>query len=68
MAPINSRSSRSFVTATYLTSGVDHLNAKVLVLVFDDFRECVLYGGVVRVDKMTVDELHCEGALACRHG
>lgn len=48
----------------YLSSCVDNLDSKILVLVLDDFGEGVLNGGVVRVDKMAVDELNSQRALA----
>ena len=48
-----------------LAGGVDHLDGKVMVAVADDFAESVFDGRVVRVDKVPVDVLHCEGGLAC---
>lgn len=48
-----------------LAGGVDHLDGKVMVAVADDFAESVFDGRVVRVDKVAVDVLHCEGGLAC---
>jgi hypothetical protein len=51
-------------TVFVLAGGVDHLDSVVLVAESEDFAECVFNGGVVRVDKVPVDELHREGALA----
>lgn len=48
-----------------LAGGVDHLDGKVMVAVADDFAESVFDGRVVRVDKVAVDVLHCEGGFAC---
>jgi hypothetical protein len=48
-----------------LAGGVDHLDGKVMVAVADNFAESVFDGRVVRVDKVAVDVLHCEGRLAC---
>lgn len=51
-----------------LARGVDDFHGKVLVAVADDLAERVLDGGVVRVDKMAIDVLHRQRALACRRG
>ena len=48
-----------------LTSSVDHLRRKLLVFIADDLGECVLNGRVVCVDKVAVNVLNGEGALAC---
>ena len=40
-----------------LSGGIDHLRRKVLVLVPNDFGEGVLNGGIVGVDKVSVDVL-----------
>jgi hypothetical protein len=47
-----------------LTGRIDHLYRIVLVAEAEDLAECVLNGGVVGVHKVSVDELHGEGALA----
>ena len=49
----------------YLAGGVDDFGSVVVVLVFDDAREGVFDGGVVRLDEVTVDELYSEGGFAC---
>lgn len=41
----------------YLAGGVDDLGGIVLVLIADDLAESVLDGGVVALNKVTVDEL-----------
>jgi hypothetical protein len=48
-----------------LAGGIDHLDGKVMVAVADDFAESVFDGRVVRVDKVPVDVLYCEGGFAC---
>jgi hypothetical protein len=47
-----------------LAGGVDHLDGEVVVAVADDFAEGVFDGRVVRVDKVAVDVLDCEGGFA----
>jgi hypothetical protein len=47
-----------------LARGVDHLDGVVLVAESKDFAKGVLNRGIVRVDKVPVDELYGEGALA----
>jgi hypothetical protein len=49
-----------------LAGGVDHLDGEVVVAVADHFAEGVFDGRVVRVDKVAVDVLDCEGGLAWR--
>lgn len=48
----------------YLSSSIDNLYGEVLVLVLDDLGEGVLNGGVIRIDKVAVDELNSQRALA----
>lgn len=47
-----------------LAGGVDHLDGEVVVAVADDLAESVFNGRVVRVDKVAVDILDCEGGFA----
>jgi hypothetical protein len=47
-----------------LARGVDDFDAEVLVAVADDLAEGVFDGGVVGVDKVTVDILDGEGGFA----
>jgi hypothetical protein len=47
-----------------LAGGVDHLDGEVVVAVADDFAKGVFDGRVVRVDKVAVDVLDCEGGFA----
>lgn len=49
-----------------LASSVDDLHGKVLVPIPDDFAEGVLDGGVVGVDKVAIDILDRQRALACK--
>lgn len=49
-----------------LAGSVDDLHGKVLVSVPDDLAERVLDCGVVGVDKVAIDVLHGQRALACR--
>lgn len=49
-----------------LAGGVDHLDGEVVVAVADHFAEGVFDGRVVRVDKVAVDVLDCEGGFAWR--
>jgi hypothetical protein len=51
-------------TVLVLASGVDDLGREILVLVPDDFAECVLDGGIVALHKVTVDELDSQTRLA----
>ena len=44
-----------------LSGCIDDLHAKVLIPVLDHFAEGVLDGRVVRVDKVPIDILNCEG-------
>jgi len=44
---------------------VNDLGGDVLVLISNDFAECIFDGGVIRVHEMAVDILHCQRALAC---
>jgi len=48
-----------------LARGIDDLRCKILVLVADDFGKCVFDSGIVGVDKVTVNELDSQRALAC---
>ena len=48
-----------------LSGRINDLDRKVLVLVPDNFGECVLYRRVVRVDKVAINILNRQGALAC---
>lgn len=50
---------------SYLSSCVNNLCCKVLVLVSYDFGKGVFNGRVIGVDKVTVNILDREGALAC---
>ena len=47
-----------------LAGRIDHLDGKVLVPIANDLAEGVFDGGVVRVDKVAVDVLHSQRALA----
>jgi len=49
-----------------LAGRVDHLDGEVVVAVADHFAESVFDGRVVRVDKVAVDVLDCEGGFAWR--
>jgi hypothetical protein len=49
-----------------LAGGVDHLDGEVVVAVADHFAEGVFDGRVVRVDKVAVNVLDCEGGFAWR--
>lgn len=49
----------------YLSSGVDDLGRKVLVLVANELAECVLYGRVIAVHEVAVDKLHRQTRLSC---
>jgi len=53
-----------------LAGGVDHLDGEVVVAVADHLAEGIFDGRVVRVDKVAVDVLDCEGgfAWACQKG
>lgn len=53
-------------TGPYLTSRVDNVEPKLLTLVADNLGERVLDRGIVRVDKVRVDELDTERRFACR--
>ena len=55
----------SSLLRAYLSGSVDDLYGEILVLVLDDLGEGVLNGGVVRIDKVAVDELNSQRALAC---
>lgn len=49
----------------YLSSGVDDLGGILLALVLDNSREGVFDGGIVRFDKVILDELHRKRRLSC---
>lgn len=44
----------------YLASSIDDLCCEILVFVANDLAEGVLDGRIVTIDKMAVDELHCQ--------
>lgn len=46
-------------TVLILSSCIYDLGCKFLALVLDDFAEGVLDGGIVAINKVIVDELHC---------
>jgi len=48
-----------------LSCGVDNLGGIILVLVANDFGKGVLDGRVIGIDKVSINELDCQGALAC---
>ena len=48
-----------------LAGGVDHLDGKVMVAVADDLAESVFDRRVIRVNKVPVNILDCEGGFAC---
>ena len=48
-----------------LAGRIDNLYSEILVLVPNDFAECILNGRVVGVDKVVVDKLDCQRTLAC---
>jgi len=52
------------LSVTYLASSVDDLSRVVLTLEPDHLAEGVFDGGVVAFDKVAVDELYGQGALA----
>jgi hypothetical protein len=54
--------------AKYLTSRIDNLRRKVLVLIPDHLAECVLNGRIVAVDKVAIDKLHRQTRFACAVG
>ena len=53
-----------------LTRGINDLDGEVMVAVADHLAEGIFDGRVVRVDKVAVDVLDCEGgfAWACQKG
>ena len=62
LLPCNARVGKQ----THLSSGIDDLGRKFLVLKLDDLGEGVLDGGIVALDKVPVDELDREGGFAWR--
>ncbi len=44
---------------THLTSSIYDLRGKLLALELDDFAECVFNGGIIALDEVAVNELHC---------
>ena len=49
----------------YLSSRVDNLCCKLLVLIANHLAKSIFNGGIVAVDKVAVDELHRQTRLAC---
>jgi hypothetical protein len=52
-------------SSKYLSSGINDLGRKVLVLIPDHLAECILNSGIVAVDKVAVDKLHRHTRFAC---
>lgn len=50
---------------SYLSSGVDDLGGILLALVLNNSRKGVFDGGIVRFDKVILDELHRKRRLPC---
>ena len=48
----------------YLARCIDYLRSKILTAMFDDLGEIILNGGIVAVDKVSLDELHRERGFA----
>jgi hypothetical protein len=52
-------------SSKYLTSGIDNLRRKVLVLISNHLAKCVLNSRIVAIDKVAIDELHRQTGFAC---
>ena len=48
----------------YLARCINYLRSKILTAMFDDFGEVVFNGGIVAIDKVSLDELHRERGFA----